>query len=409
MIVKFVGYNKNHFIKFSETKKKFQKTLGSENIKYVIFKKNIFLFIGEFFFLFLIKLSNSLSFKFTVLHTALSFLITKHIQIFSKFINQKRGILIVPDDRVIDFSLLINLYNAKKNKLTVLCIPFAHPANLPSSFRIRSKKYNLSNKDFGSVTYKESEKVFYSPSTFLTLQNLNILPNCPWIIGQGICDYVLLEEEAYLNSILEDAKTLNYTIEKNKYLVYTEDWKVSPKKPSKKLIMKLNKDYKNILVALPQYYEHKIWNFSKQKSVISSMLEELKNLEANILLSFHPKMNTEKYLKLIPNNFHIIQEDISCYANFADIFVSFYSSTAFYFSFFNKKIVTIDLVNFQNDSYNENLKNNHLLTNLSDLKKLLEKILLEDECEIVKSNLYSSLSQTFQKILREHSLDEAKK
>ena len=138
------------------------------------------------------------------------------------------------------------------------------------------------------------------------------------------------------------------------------------------------------------------------------MLEELKNLEANILLSFHPKMNIEKYLKLIPNNFHIIQEDISCYANFADIFVSFYSSTAFYFSFFNKKIVTIDLVNFQNDSYNENLKNNHLLTNLSDLRKLLENILIEDECEIVKSNLYSSLSQTFQKILREHSLDEGK-
>ena len=264
MIVKFVGYNKNHFIKFSETKNKFQKTLGSENIKYVIFKKNIFLFIGEFFFLFLIKLSNSLSFKSTVLHTALSFLITKHIQIFSKFINQKRGILIVPDDRVIDFSLLINLYNAKKNKLKVLCIPFAHPANLPSSFRIRSKNITYRIKILGLLLTKKV-KVFYSPSTFLTLQNLNILPNCPWIIGQGICDYVLLEEEAYLNSILEDAKTLNYTIEKNKYLVYTEDWKVSPKKPSKKLIMKLNKDYKNILVALPQYYEHKIWNFFEAK------------------------------------------------------------------------------------------------------------------------------------------------
>ena len=139
------------------------------------------------------------------------------------------------------------------------------------------------------------------------------------------------------------------------------------------------------------------------------MLEELKNLEANILLSFHLKMNIEKYLKLIPNNFHIIQEDISCYANFADIFVSFYSSTAFISVFLTKKIVTIDLVNFQNDSYNENLKNNHLLTNLSDLRKLLENILIEDECEIVKSNLYSSLSQTFQKILREHSVDEAKK
>tara|TARA_B100000965_G_scaffold208510_1_gene174249 strand:+ start:16770 stop:18020 length:1251 start_codon:yes stop_codon:yes gene_type:complete len=408
MIVEFVGYNKNHFKKFKETKNKFQKTVKFKEVEYRVFTKNIILHIGEFFFFFLIKFSNFLNFRYAFLHRALSSLITIYIQIFSKFINHKKGFLIIPDDRVIDFSLLINLYNAKQNKLNVVCIPFAYPANLPSSFRIRSKKYNISNKDFGSVTYKEDEKVFYSPSTFLALQNLNILPTCPWIIGQGISDYVLLEEEAYLNSIKEDAKTLNHNIELSKYLIYSEDWKILPKKPSEKLIMKLNKNLKNIVVALPQYYEHKIWNFSKQKHVISSLLKELNNLKANVLLSFHPKMNIENYKEFIPNNFHVIEEDISCYANFANIFISFYSSTAFNFNFFNKKIVTIDLVNFQNDSYNANLNNNHLINNIGDLKTLLEKILLEDEYEIYDSTLHSSLSITFQNLLKEKLAQEGK-
>ncbi len=100
---------------------------------------------------------------------------------------------------------------------------------------------------------------------------------------------------------------------------------------------------KIIIVALPQLAEHDILPWNKHWEEINYLIKSLNELNENILISLHPKMDRKKYEFLEDKyNCTILDERLADVLPIADIFVATFSSTVLWSILCGIKTVVVD-------------------------------------------------------------------
>ena len=109
----------------------------------------------------------------------------------------------------------------------------------------------------------------------------------------------------------------------------------------------LDKDKKNIIIALPQLgvsMENYLTGTGKE---INFLIETLESLNHNTLISLHPKMNEKEYKFLEKKyNCKILSERLFDVIPSADLFVATYSSTIIWSILCGVKTVVVDFYEF---------------------------------------------------------------
>ena len=92
----------------------------------------------------------------------------------------------------------------------------------------------------------------------------------------------------------------------------------------------LDKDKKNIIIALPQLGEHGELPWNRHWKEINFLIETLESLNHNTLISLHPKMNEKEYKFLEKKyNCKILSERLFDVIPSADLFVATYSAQSY--------------------------------------------------------------------------------
>lgn len=184
---------------------------------------------------------------------------------------------------------------------------------------------------------------FYDTSTTLVLKLFGVLSLNPWMIGNGLVDYVCIDNlfslNKYKNDILFPNKfkivgdieydTLYYkSILKNKYL---------------NIKYVVNNGLSNVIIALPQLAEHFILDWKTHWQEIYFIMDELSNINANIFISLHPKMDLNDYIHLEKKySCNILKEQLKDVIHEADLFIAINSSTVLWSTILGIKTVVLD-------------------------------------------------------------------
>ena len=250
---------------------------------------------------------------------------------------------------------------AKKTGLKTIVLSFATAADFISSYKLREAQiYKNQKKSISKNVYTHEDlgsRAFFRPFEESALIKLGIFPDNPWVLGSGCCDYMLLESNR------EKERLIRLGGNKHKYIItgsasHDDLYHSLAKKKSlsEALIKKFQLPYeKNIIVSLPQYYEHGLCEKKAHFQYIDGLLHQLCELKFNVLITLHPKMKLEDYIHL-KNRFPvtILEESLSDVIVVADIFLATYSSTVAWALMCRIPIVMFDHINLNySDFYSE--------------------------------------------------------
>lgn len=213
--------------------------------------------------------------------------------------------------------------------------------NLRDSRNIYS--YYMKNK-FSKYLHKDFS--FYPYHIMNALYKFGALSSNPWIMGNGISDIVCLDTKSQYN------KYIGYKVDKKKlkivgdiaydilYSFYSRKAELS-NLISKKY--KLLKNKKNIVISLPQYYEHDYMSSEKSLNEIDFLLSSVAETRQNILISLHPKQKLDRYIFLEGKyECKIVSERLSYIMPIADVFISASSSVSIWAVMCGIKTITMN-------------------------------------------------------------------
>ena len=148
----------------------------------------------------------------------------------------------------------------------------------------------------------------------------------------------------------------------------------------KKIIEKYNldKNKKIIILAPSQLAEHSILSWETHWEKINFLIKTLCEIDENILISLHPKMDKLKYEYLEnQNNCKILNEPLCDVLPIADMLVAGFSSTIIWSVLCGIKAIIVDTGNLRYKMY-DYLKSVKKVNPEKDLKKIFVKLLNAD-------------------------------
>lgn len=229
--------------------------------------------------------------------------------------------------KVIDIQIAVSdenfLYTSRKNN-------FYFSIKNPFNFII-SKIFPDHKKCF------ENESVLFFPwSLMIILYLKNMLPSQPWYLGQSWADKFLVISEKDKTYIDSKSSTIS-----NSTVVgqYSHDFLFDVYKNKENIKCNLLKKYFNIdtsskeiiIFAMPQFYEHNIFDKDRANKEILYILDSLSKFDNKlVLLSLHPKMPFDRYSFINEKyvNIKIIKDErLSEVLPISNYFISIFEST----------------------------------------------------------------------------------
>ena len=295
------------------------------------------------------------------------------------------------------------IYLSKLLDLNVVLLSFAYSAGYEASYKLRDKKIYryLSGQPENVVNRSRDlgDRAFYRPFETEALTQLGILPVNPWVLGGGLSYKMLVDSEREKNRLInlggEQAKYLVTGLASHDFLFGRLNQKQSIKT---KLQQAHNLKHEfNIVVSLPQYYEHSLCDKTTHFELIEEMVTMLSGLEANIILSLHPKMKYSNYEFLLKfPNVIFLRGPLSHSIVSADLFLATYSSTVSWAIMCNIPVVMFDHIGLNYTGFYSEFElpvvynNNDLLGFCREKVKVSKKQLVL--CNYYKQDLVAQLS-----------------
>lgn len=229
---------------------------------------------------------------------------------------------------------------ANNRNLPVIVLSFAYSADYKSSYKLRTSRiYRFIHRQPIQAVYTDDElgtRSFFRPFESCALSEMGLMPSNPWILGGSGFVTVLLEGDRELNRLLSLGGN------KQSYLVTglaSHDrlhalWTQEDKK---------NRTKKTIVVALPQYWEHKLASKSTHFAYLDGLLMLLSNLQADVLVSLHPKMLYADYEYMSKRfDVEICREPLWSIIPHVDLLISTFSSTVAWALMCKKPVIIVD-------------------------------------------------------------------
>lgn len=261
---------------------------------------------------------------------------------------------------------------------------------IESKTLLTSKYIKDSEKKF--IHHKRENKYYYPHTIANALDELGVLTKNPWFMGGGSSGILCLPNyrmnEHYINNGVDSnkIKVLGDTSYDQLYLNYKN--RVNIKQILLEKYSFINK--KIIIVALPQLGEHNILPWDKHWEEINYLMKSLNELNENILISLHPKMDRKKYEFLEDKyNCTILDERLADVLPIADMFVATFSSTVLWSILCGIKTVVVDFYGLNYTMY-DFLTSIKKVDKKENLETVLKTTLIE---EIDFSKDWKSLSR----------------
>lgn len=239
------------------------------------------------------------------------------------------------------------LLAAAESKIPSFIVPFAFSATYESCLTLRTRKiykYNTRSKCNSNFSFEGKIYNFYRPWEKRALEKLSRMPENPWILGGSGFVKVLLDSEREFSRLTANgAKPSNYMITGS--VAHDRLFKCVENSVSKS--GDSLEEY--ILLALPQYFEHKICAWPEHFNLVSELVDGLSQLNRKIVISLHPKMDPNMYEFLARDkNVEVTTKDIIELIPNSSLFVCNYSSTIAWALICKKPTVIIDhlMVNY---------------------------------------------------------------
>ena len=172
---------------------------------------------------------------------------------------------------------------------------------------------------------------FFPPFVTEALAENGMLPENPWVMGGGYSNFVLADgeetKERYVRLGANPDKII-ITGHPSHDRLYEQYIKKSMVKEDLVQKYNLDKTKKIIILSLPQLAEHNVYNWDIHWKEINFLCRIFSNVDANVLISLHPKMKYETY-KFIEQQYkiYIAKEKLADILPVADIFSATFSST----------------------------------------------------------------------------------
>lgn len=254
---------------------------------------------------------------------------------------------------------------------------------------------------------------FYDSSTTIALKLFGLLSLNPWMIGNGLIDYVCLDNlfslNKYKNDILFPEKfkivgDIEYDILYHQSILQKKYLNTN---------YTINNDLPNIIISLPQLAEHFILDWEQHWQEIYFILDELKDINANIFISLHPKMDLNKYVHLEKRySYVILKEQLRDVIHESDLFIAINSSTVLWSTILGTKTVVLDYFELDS-SYFENLSSIQFVKEKKNFKKvvmntLISKINFIDDFRILsKDDIFDGKTiQRYLELMKEDKISE---
>lgn len=252
----------------------------------------------------------------------------------------------IANDRSHGYEAALLLAAAESN-IPSFIVPFAFSATYESCLTLRTRKiykYNTRSECNSNLSLDGKLYNFYRPWERHALEKLSRMPENPWILGGSGFVKVLLDSERELSRLSANGAELkNYmitgSVAHDRLFKFIED--SIPKSGYS------SEEY--ILLALPQYFEHKVCSWPEHYKLVSELVTGLSQLGRKIVISLHPKMDSNRYEFLaMHNNVEVTTKDIIELIPNCSLFVCNYSSTIAWALICKKPTVIIDhlMVNY---------------------------------------------------------------
>lgn len=262
------------------------------------------------------------------------------------FTIEKPNALVLYGDRVMGL-VPSSIKWMKKNNKPVIDIQIAVSDEnfLYSSFRKNSLYVGTKNPFnwlFGLFfpKYKRCFKnecvLFYSWSMILILWIKNLLPPNPWNLGQSWADKFLLISLKDQKIILENCPEATNCVVTGQFShdllfdVYKNKLQVKAT-VLKKYFEGEQTDKEIIILGMPQFYEHYIFDKKRSDDEIGYILDNLNKLTNKLVfISLHPKMSYEDYCYINEKyeNIRVLKDErLSGVLPIGDYFISMFEST----------------------------------------------------------------------------------
>lgn len=256
--------------------------------------------------------------------------------------------------------------------------------NKPPTKKIKPNIFTSSYiiKSQNNLKYKVVDnRFYYNHPTANALNKFGVLTTNPYVMGSGYSNILCLPNNFYKNSYIK--KNVN----KNKIRVvgdtiYDHLYKqlLNKLEIKKKIIEKYNLDKnKKIFIFAPsQLAEHFITSWERHWKDINFLIKTLCEVDGNILISLHPKMDRSKYKFLEnQNNCKILNEPLSDVLPTADMFIAGFSSTIIWSVLCGIRTIIVDTANLRLKIY-DFLKSVKTVNKEKDLKKTFINFLHSD-------------------------------
>ena len=227
----------------------------------------------------------------------------------------------------------------------------------------------------------KSNIFFYPPFLIDALAKSDMLPENPWVMGGGHSTFILADGEEtkgrYVKLGCKQEKIIitGHPSHDNLYSLYQN---------RHSLKNSLNQKYtfdpgkKLIILALPQLAEHGINDWKTHWDEIRFLCRTFSLLQANCLISLHPKMKYEQYEFIETEyNIPISKQPLSEILPAADIFAATFSSTIQWAVLCQIPSIVFDFYGFNYTMY-DYLTGTRIINKKTELPGELEK-LIKDE------------------------------
>jgi hypothetical protein len=361
-------------IKFS-IKKKIKKILNDKHIKQ----------IKEFFYFF----KNLKFFTKSFENQEILFLdnLKKMYEKISKqVLKNKIDILLINGDRNLGYEPIFIKISKEFNipSIIVYLVDYADEERiLKNEIKTKKLKPNLFISKYiiksqKNLNYKIlKDRYYYTHPAANALKKFGVLTSNPFVMGCGYSDIICLN-----NDYNKDLYVSRGVVEKKIKVLgdanYDHLFKQQLKK--KEIKQNLRKKYKLdekriIILAPPQLGEHNLLPWDEHWNEINFLFKNTTDLDVNVLVSLHPKMEIENY-RFLGQKYkcHIIEENLVDVLPAADMFVAGFSSTLNWSILCGINSILLDFYGL-NYSMFDHIKSVSKVKKRNDLKNILTNTL----------------------------------
>ena len=197
-----------------------------------------------------------------------------------------------------------------------------------------SKVDHLEERFPGQYFYDNAtnKEILYRPEYQLeVLVKNDMLPRYPWVMGGGNSDFIIVAGESTKERLIrlgcqkDKIVTTGLAVHDDLYCNFCNKESIKSKLYQK---YQFKKDKLLVVVSPLQLYEEKLTDLQTAKIKLRELLELCIKIEANVLISLHPRMKRNLYDEVVDSfGVPIADEQLFNIISCCDIFAAPYSST----------------------------------------------------------------------------------